>query len=338
MTGEHLRFMRAALLLSQRNLGQCWPNPAVGAVIVRNEQIVGTGWTGRGGRPHAETEALSQAGDAARGATLYVTLEPCCHHGKTPPCADAVVNAGIARCVIACRDPNPAINGQGIARLKAAGIEVIENICEAEARASHAGFFSVIERKRPYVAVKIATSADGKITNPGGKDKWITGETSRAHGHLLRSRFDAIATGIGTVLADDPLLTCRLPGLENRSPVRVVFDRNARLPKESQLAKTAGEIPVWIMNEALPRALSTLAEKGITRLLVEGGTLLTTSFLESGLADEIQWFRAPIIIGEGGKPAVTGGDLPSLLKKQGFSQTRTQFLGEDVLAIYDIKH
>lgn len=239
--------MHVALMHARRNLGQTWPNPSVGAVVVQGGQIVGVGSTGRGGRPHAEPQALAQAGGRAQGATLYVTLEPCSHHGKTTPCADAVIAAAIARVVVACRDPNLKVNGQGIAKLRAAGIEVVEDVCREEAVALNCGFFSVIKKKRPYVALKIATSQDGKITNPG--NRWITNEASRAWGHMLRSRYDAIATGIGTVLADDPLLTCRLPGLEDCSPVRVLFDSQNRLPPDSQLAKTTGEVPVWVMTK-----------------------------------------------------------------------------------------
>ncbi len=297
------RYMRIALSLARRNLGQTWPNPAVGALLVKDGQIIAQGWTARGGRPHAETEALGDAGDLAKGATLYVTLEPCTHHGKTPPCTDAIIKAGIARCVIACRDPNPLVNGKGIEQLRNAGIEVIEDVCKNEAAAINCGFFFVIEKKRPYVALKLATSRDGKIA--GGEKRWITGEQARAYGHLLRSRHDAIATGIGTVLADDPLLTCRLPGLEDRSPVRVVFDRQERLPRDSQLAKTADTIPVWVMAQPLPEALAALAQKGITRLLVEAGQKLSTAFLLNGLIDRIYWFRAPIEIGEGGLSATS---------------------------------
>ncbi len=226
------RFMQAALSLARRNLGQTWPNPSVGALVVKDGRIIAQGWTARGGRPHAETQALDASRRSTRkGATLYVTLEPCSHHGKTAPCTEAIIKAGISRCVIACRDPNPQVNGKGIEQLKKAGIEVIEHICEKEAREINRGFFSVIEKKRPYIALKIATSLDGKIDCP--QKPWITGEQARAYGHLLRSRYDAIATGIGTVLADDPLLTCRLPGLEDRSPVRIVFDSTRRcLPQQ----------------------------------------------------------------------------------------------------------
>lgn len=320
-------FMRIALSLARRNLGQTWPNPSVGALVVKDNHIIGEGYTARGGRPHAETEALQQTGPQARGATLYVTLEPCSHHGKTPPCTDAIINAGASTVVIACGDPNPQVNGQGIVQLKKAGIEVIEHVCEKEAIELNRGFFSTIQKKRPYVALKIATSLDGKIA--GGKTRWITGEQARNFGHLLRSQYDAIATGIGTVLADDPLLNCRLTGLEDRSPVRVLFDRKNRLPKDSQLAKTSNDIPLWIMQSPLPEAMQELAQKGITRLLVEAGQQLSTAFLHSGLVDRIYWFRAPLVIGDEGLAAFSEA-LPTQWK-----QIERRFLGIDNLEIYE---
>ncbi|MDE3016786.1 MAG: bifunctional diaminohydroxyphosphoribosylaminopyrimidine deaminase/5-amino-6-(5-phosphoribosylamino)uracil reductase RibD [Pseudomonadota bacterium] len=324
--------MPVALSLARRNLGQTWPNPSVGAVVVKNGRIIAEGWTAKGGRPHAETEALAQAGMATRGATLYVTLEPCAHHGKTPPCAEAIINAGIARCVVACRDPNPEATG-GIARLQQAGIEVVEGICREEAKEINRGFFSVIEKKRPFIALKIATSLDGKISRAEARLReggWITGEFARAYGHLLRSRFDAIATGIGTVLADDPLLTCRLPGLEDRSPVRVVFDRQRRLPEDSRLAMTAKDVPLWETALPVEEAVTWLAEKGITRLLVEAGQKLSSAFLHSGLVDRIYWFRSPMVIGEGGLPAF--GEGVSLVRRR---RREIRSLGEDTLETYE---
>ena len=219
------RFMQLALTLGRRGQGRTWPNPAVGAVVVKDGVIVGRGWTQPGGRPHAEPEALQRAGEAARGATLYVTLEPCSHFGKSPPCADAIIAAGIARVVSAIEDPNPEVAGKGHARLRAAGIAVDVGLCAAEAAHDHAGHFRRIRDKRPHVILKLAVSSDDKIGAAGGKPVAITGEAARARVHLLRAQCDAILVGIGTVLADDPLLTCRLPGMEARSPVRVVLDR-----------------------------------------------------------------------------------------------------------------
>jgi diaminohydroxyphosphoribosylaminopyrimidine deaminase/5-amino-6-(5-phosphoribosylamino)uracil reductase len=303
---SHPHYMQHALALARRNLGQTWPNPSVGAVIVKDGNIIGEGATARGGRPHAETQAIAQAGTKAKGATLYVTFEPCAHRGQTPPCTRAIIEAGIGCAVIACRDPAGHVNGQGIAQLKAAGIEAIEGVCESEARELNRGFISVMERKRPFVALKIAASKDGKIA--GGKERWITGEAARAHGQLLRSRYDAILTGIGTVLADDPLLTVRIPGLEDKSPVRVVLDRQNRLPAGSKIAATKDAVPTWVLSTpTLEETLSVLAEKGITRLLVEAGKTLNTAFLQRGLVDRIYWFCAPAAIGEGGLCAIEGG-------------------------------
>lgn len=349
MTAEHQRWMQHALALSRRNLGQTWPNPSVGALLVKDSRIVGEGWTGRGGRPHAETQAIAQAGELAQGATLYVTLEPCSHYGKTPPCSEAVAAAGITRCVIAVRDPNTLVNGQGIARLKSSGIEIIENVGEAEAREINRGFFSVIEKGRPYVALKLATSQDGKIADADGKSKWITGEASRAWVHLLRSQHDAIATGIGTVLADDPLLTCRLPGLEDRSPVRVVFDHSLHLPAESQLVKTAKDVPVWVVTSAqktdlpvtllnadtdtIESALRLLTAQGITRLMVEAGEKLATSFFRSGMVDRIYWFCAPAVIGAGGMDAITGG-MDCVLASPDYEKEASRSFGDDILTVY----
>lgn len=325
-------FMHHALTLARTNLGQTWPNPAVGAVVVKDGQIIGEGFTARGGRPHAEPQALAGAGEKARGATLYVSLEPCAHHGKTPPCTDAIINAGITRVVIACRDPNPPVNGKGIEKLKDAGIEVIEGVCETDARILNRGFISAVERKRPYVMLKVATSADEKIA--GGKERWITGESARAEVHRLRSEYDAILTGIGTVLADDPLLTVRTPGMQHKSPVRIVLDRSHRLPRGSQLSKTIDVSALWVLgSKTIPEALSTMAEKGITRVMVEAGQKLNTSMLESGLVDTIYWFRAPHVIGEQGLSVVEGALKERMAgwKKIG----DTQVFGEDTLDIFE---
>src|SRR6202161_2011968 len=229
------RFMQLALTLGRRGQGRTWPNPAVGAVVVKDGVIVGRGWTQPGGRPHAEPEALARAGEAARGATLYVTLEPCSHVGKSPPCANAIIAAGIARVVSAIEDPNPEVAGQGHARLRAAGIAVDVGLGAAEAARDHAGHFRRVRDKRPHVIVKLAVSTDDKIGAARHKPVAISGEIAKARMHLLRAQCDAILVGIGTVLADDPLLTCRLPGLEARSPVRVVLDRSLRMPGTSRL-------------------------------------------------------------------------------------------------------
>ncbi len=311
MANADIATMQQALALAKTNLGQTWPNPVVGAIIVKNNAVIGQGCTARGGRPHAETEALAQAGNNAQGATLYVTLEPCSHHGKTPPCVDAIIASGITRCVIACRDPHPNVNGAGITKLKAAGIEVVENICAAEAREINRGFFSIVEKKRPYIVLKIATSADGKIAYPAGSEKkWITGETARKEVHRLRSEFDAVLTGIGTVLADDPLLTVRLPGLEHKSPVRIVLDRHHRLPAASHVATSRDSVPTWIVNApTIEESLRVLTEKGITRVMVEAGQKINSAFINSGLVDRLYWFKAPFEIGSDGLPAFSEESL-----------------------------
>ncbi|MGY3690284.1 diaminohydroxyphosphoribosylaminopyrimidine deaminase/5-amino-6-(5-phosphoribosylamino)uracil reductase [Bradyrhizobium sp. USDA 3240] len=249
-----LRFMQLALALGRRGLGRTWPNPAVGAVIVKDGVIVGRGWTQPGGRPHAEVEALRRAGSAARGATLYVTLEPCSHFGRSPPCADAVVAAGLARVVSAIEDPNPDVGGKGHAKLRAAGIAVDVGLCAAEAARDHAGHFRRITDQRPHVILKLAVSADDKIAAGGHEPVAITGEAARTRVHLLRAQSDAILIGIGTVRADDPMLTCRLPGMAARSPVRVVLDRALRISGDSRLVHSARETPLWVMTSDLAEA------------------------------------------------------------------------------------
>src|SRR3954464_15580666 len=252
------RFIALALALGRRGQGRTWPNPAVGAVIVNDGVIVGRGWTQAGGRPHAEVEALRRAGDAARAGTLYVTLEPCSHHGKSPPCADAVIAAGITRVVSAIEDPNPEVAGQGHARLRAAGIAVEVGLAAAEAARDHAGHIRRIRDQRPHVILKLAVSPDDKIAAAGHKPVAITGDAAKARVHLLRAQCDAILVGIGTVQADDPLLTCRLPGMEAHSPVRVVLDRNLRIPGSSRLVHSARETPLWVMTSNLAEAAAAM--------------------------------------------------------------------------------
>ncbi len=299
MNSPHQRYMQVALRLARRQAGQTHPNPNVGAIIVKDGQIIAQGITATGGRPHAETIAINNAGILAQGATLYVTLEPCSHHGKTPPCVDAIIAAGIKTVVISCHDKNPKVSGNGIAAMRNSGIEVIENICEKEGLEINQGFFSVIEKKRPYIALKIATSLDGKITSPN--NRWLTGEIARNYGHLLRSQYDSILTGSGTVIADDPLLTCRLAGLEHRSPIRIILDRSGKIPKNAKIFTEQNISPTLVINEpTIAEAITKITEQGITSILVEAGAKLTSAFLESGLVDKVYWFRAPINIGEKG--------------------------------------
>ncbi len=231
--------MRAALALARRGLGTVWPNPAVGCVIVNEGRVVGRGWTQPGGRPHGETEALRRAGEAARGGTAYVSLEPCCHWGKTPPCTDALVSAGVQRIMVAMDDPDPRVAGDGIRRLRAAGLDVETGLCGTEAAEVNAGFLTRLRLGRPLVTVKLASSLDGRIATAGGESQWISGPPARERAHALRADHDAIMVGIGTVLADDPQLTCRLAGLDSRSPVRMVIDRNLRIPATARLIADA---------------------------------------------------------------------------------------------------
>jgi diaminohydroxyphosphoribosylaminopyrimidine deaminase/5-amino-6-(5-phosphoribosylamino)uracil reductase len=359
------RFMQLALALGRRGQGRTWPNPAVGAVVVKDGVIVGRGWTQPGGRPHAEPEALKRAGEAARGATLYVTLEPCSHFGRSPPCADAAIAAGIARVVSAVEDPNPDVAGQGHAKLRAAGIVVDIGLCAAEATRDHAGHFRRIRDKRPHVILKLAVSSDDKIGAAGRKSVAITGEAAKTRVHLLRAQSDAILVGIGTVLADDPLLTCRLPGMEARSPVRVVLDRALRLPGTSRLVHSARETPLWVMtsnlSEApaavklgaagaqvirvaatatppgldLPAVLHALSEKGITTLMVEGGARVASSFVAAGLADEIWLLRGPDVVGAAGVPALHALPLDAITQSPGFRVRASETLQEDTLTIYE---
>jgi diaminohydroxyphosphoribosylaminopyrimidine deaminase / 5-amino-6-(5-phosphoribosylamino)uracil reductase len=359
------RFMQLALALGRRGRGRTWPNPAVGAVVVKDGVIVGRGWTQPGGRPHAEPEALNRVGEAARGATLYVTLEPCSHFGRSPPCADAVIAAGIARVVSAVEDPNPEVAGQGHAKLRAAGIAVDIGLCAAEATRDHAGHFRRIRDKRPHVILKLAVSSDDKIGAAGRKPVAITGEAAKTRVHLLRAQSDAILVGIGTVLADDPLLTCRLPGMEARSPVRVVLDRALRLPGTSRLVHSARETPLWVMtsnlSEApaavklgaagaqvirvlatatppgldLPAALHALSEKGITTLMVEGGARVASSFVAAGLADEIWLLRGPDVVGADGVPALNALPLAAITQSPGFRVRASETLDKDMLTIYE---
>jgi diaminohydroxyphosphoribosylaminopyrimidine deaminase/5-amino-6-(5-phosphoribosylamino)uracil reductase len=325
--------MRAALALARRSLGRTWPNPAVGCVIVKDGRIVARGRTQDGGRPHAEVDALGKAGDAARGATVYVTLEPCSHFGKSPPCADALVRADVARVVSAMEDPNPSVNGQGHARLREAGIAVEVGEGAGEAAEINAGFLLRVSAGRPLFNLKLASSLDGRIATASGESKWITGEGARADGHRLRAIHDAILVGAGTVAADDPELTCRLPGLAAYSPVRIVLDSQAGLAETSKLAKTARQIPVWLLctsaaeagrREVLRKtgveiievaaagdgrvdvaaAAQALGQRGLTRVLVEGGGQIAAAFLKAGLIDRITSYRAGVVLGADGRSAV----------------------------------
>lgn len=352
------RFMAAAIRLSRRNLGLTATNPSVGTLIVRDSVIVGRGVTAIGGRPHAEREALAQAGELARGATAYVTLEPCAHHGRTPPCAEGLIQAGIARVVGAANDPDPRVSGKGYAMLRAAGIDVVEQVLAAEAAELLAGYLTRSLRKRPEVILKLAVSADGMIGRRGEGQVAITGAVARGQVHRMRAEADAILVGIGTALADDPELTCRLAGLESRSPARIVLDARLRLPPTSKLAMSARRAPVLLAARsdadaarraglsaqgvgflaaelyencvALPELLEDLGARGYMTLMVEGGAETARQFLEEGLVDRIVLFSAPMTIGEGGIASpLTVATIPT-----NFKPVRQARFGDDLYDEY----
>jgi diaminohydroxyphosphoribosylaminopyrimidine deaminase/5-amino-6-(5-phosphoribosylamino)uracil reductase len=322
------RFMRLALALGRRNLGRTWPNPAVGAVVVKDGIIVGRGWTQPGGRPHAETQALKRAGKLAEGATMYVSLEPCSHKGKTPPCADAIIRAGVARVVSAMQDPNPEVAGGGHAKLAAKGIQVDVGLDANEALRIHAGHVKRIAADRPLVVLKLAVSADDKVAAAGRRPVAISGEEARERVFLMRAHSDAIMVGIGTILADNPALTVRLPGMFELSPVRVVLDSQLRLPLASHVVATVRETPTWVFggHTASPIAEEILTERGvkvfrvgtrdgrldlaevlkilggegITRVMVEGGPTVAASLVKNDLIDQAVLLRSDKPIGPDG--------------------------------------
>jgi diaminohydroxyphosphoribosylaminopyrimidine deaminase/5-amino-6-(5-phosphoribosylamino)uracil reductase len=336
----------------------------VGCVLVKDGRVIGRGWTQPGGRPHAETEALRRAGAAARGATAYVTLEPCSHHGRTPPCCEALAGAGIARVVMAMRDPDPRVNGRGLAMLRGAGIAVEEGLLEAEARALNAGFFRRIQAGMPVVTLKLASTLDGRIATATGESRWITGEAARREVHALRARHDAILVGSGTVLADDPDLTCRIPGMERVPMLRVVADARLRTPPSARLVQSAGVAPVLIMTAHghppaaqapfiaagadiitapahaaggldLPSLLRALGRRGVTRVLAEGGAGLAAALLRQGLVDRLVWFHAPAVMGGDGHPALEGLRLAALSAMPRFRRVALRALGDDMLSEFE---
>ena len=354
------RYMAAALRLSRKNLGRTATNPSVGTLIVRDDgagpMIVGSGVTAIGGRPHAEAEALAEAGELARGATAYVTLEPCAHHGRTPPCANALATAGIARVVGAASDPDPRVSGKGYAILRAAGVEVVEKVLAAEAAGQLAGYLIRSLRKRPEVTLKLALSSDGKIGRRGHGQVAITGEIARREVQMMRAEADAILIGVGTALEDDPALTVRLPGLENRSPARIVLDRALKLPEAAKLISDTDRVPLYIaIGEgadpqrkaalerrgvrfigtdthdgaiSLPEMMEDLAALGMATVLVEGGAATASAFLADDLVDRIVLFRGVSEIGDGGIASpVDEQRIP-----KGFSMSRKMRFGDDSCA------
>ena len=359
---DDLRHMRHALALDARGIGRTSSNPSVGCVIVSKDgTVVGRGRTADGGIPHGEAVALAQAGAAARGATAYVTLEPCASVTRTPSCAESLIAAGVSRVVVAMQDPHPLTAGQGFAKMRAAGIEVVTGVMETEAAQSHAGFLMRLEHNRPFVTLKIAQSLDGKTATVSGDSKWITGGEARRFGHLLRAQNDAILIGVNTALADDPELTCRIAGLEEHSPLRVVLDTRLRLSEGSKLAASAtptlgfttaaeggaklaaagGEI-VRVARDArgrpdLAAMLTELAQRKVTRLLVEGGATVHAAFLDRDLADRLEIFTAPMTLGAAGHSAVDALAALTLGEAPKFTRLDTRKLGADLLESFGRK-
>ncbi|MFK7874296.1 MAG: bifunctional diaminohydroxyphosphoribosylaminopyrimidine deaminase/5-amino-6-(5-phosphoribosylamino)uracil reductase RibD [Paracoccaceae bacterium] len=357
MSDTDLTFMNTALTLGRRGLGNVWPNPAVGCVLVRAGHIVGRGWTQPGGRPHAETMALAAAGSAAQGATAYVTLEPCSHQGQTGPCAQALIDASIKTCVVATRDPDPRVSGRGIEMLQNAGIVVREAVHEPRARKDHLGFLSRITTGRPMVTLKLASSFDGRIATASGHSQWITGPLARRAVHMMRANHDAVLVGAGTARQDDPSLTVRDLGMR-RQPVRVVVSRRLDVPLTGNLARSAAQIPVWLCHghDADPELMSTwtglgarlvacdthlgkldlrsvfksLGDLGLTRVFCEGGGQLAASLLDVDLVDELVGFTAGLGIGAEGLASLGALGLDRLDQAPRFVLEDVRRIGPDI--------
>jgi len=359
--------MALALRLARRGWGRVWPNPAVGCVIVNDGRVIGRGWTQPGGRPHAETEALARAGAASRGATAYVTLEPCAHHGKTAPCAEALIESGVARVVVAIADPDPRVDGDGIAMLRAAGVQVDIGADAARARDVNAGYLRCAQSGRPLVNLKLAMTVDGRLATRSGQSRWITGDGARARAHYLRATHDAILVGSGTVLADDPRLDCRLPGMADRSPQPIVLDRRCRLRPSCRLLSPEDRRTPWIFGgrsppedwrNAMERAgavvmdmpagdsdaadiravLAELGDRGVTRLLVEGGAAVAASFVAAGVVDRLSVFRAPRLLGGDALGAIGALGLDRVEDGPVFRRESVVELGADILETYRADH
>ena len=356
-------WMQKALRLAVRGIGRVSPNPPVGCVIVKENKVIGRGWTQPGGRPHAEVMALQQAGQKSEGATAYCTLEPCSHFGKTPPCCDALIEAGISKVVVATQDPDLRVDGRGIKRLRAAGVSVVENVCKEEALNIMQGFFNVCEFSRPYVTLKFGMSIDSRLAAVNGESKWITSDEARRSVHLLRAKNDAILTGIGTLLYDDPKLDCRLPGLEQHSPSRILVDSKLRIPITSHFALTAKDHHSFIFTTeksdaakkdiltdmgikilqvqcsvdghvSMSRCLELIAEEGMTTVLVEAGGYLASGLLKSDLVDKLVLYRAPVIIGGDGIAAWHPLGVEQLYMSKRFAIQNIERIGSDIKETY----
>ena len=364
---EDIEYMRRAIELVERGVGFTNPNPMVGAVIVKGGKVIGEGWHERCGEWHAERNAFRNCTVPAEGATMYVTLEPCCHYGKTPPCTEAIIEHGIARVVVGMEDPNPLVAGKGIALLREAGIEVVCGVEEEALREQNRVFLKYISTKLPWVAMKTAMTLDGKIATRTGDSKWITGAEARAYVHELRHRFMAILVGIGTAVADDPLLNCRIEGRGVRQPIRVVVDSNARLSLDSQLVKTAGEYRTIVAHTCFApeervkalreigvemllckekeglvdvrNLLELLGQSGIDSILLEGGGSLNYTFLSEGLADELYAFIAPKIVGGmNAKTPVEGAGMEKMADAINLELENVLNIGHDVLLKLKVKN
>lgn len=350
--------MKSALALARKGLGRVWPNPSVGCVMVKDGHIIGRGRTSDGGRPHAEVNALAMAGDNAKGADVYVTLEPCAHHGETGPCAQALIDAKVGKVIIATGDTDSRVAGKGLDMLRHAGIAVVTGVCEEEARELNKGFFLRHAAQRPLISLKTATTLDAKIATSAGQSKWITGDLARKRGHLLRLQHDAIAVGVNTVLEDNPFLNNHLKGF-SKSLVRIIFDTNLRLKSTEKIFDDMTKNPVWIVTASeqtdkiektgakiihvpkdryghvdLPKAMNSICHLGVTRVLIEGGASLITSFLREGLFDALYWFKASSIIGADGLSAVQNIDIENLDQKIQLDHSNQIILGDDMLDIY----
>lgn len=358
MRPDDVRHMDRALELGQRGLGNTWPNPAVGCVLVKDGDVIGEGWTQPGGRPHAEIEALAQAGPDALGATAYVTLEPCAHIGQTPPCADALIAAGIARVVAPFDDLDPRVSGQGFEKLRSAGVEVTTGIGTKDALKAHAGFFQRTELGRPFLTLKLATSLDGRIATASGDSQWITGPKTRAYVHLLRATHDAVMVGAGTARADDPLLTVRGQKIVQQ-PVRIVVSRKLDLPKDSKLAATIADAPLWLCHGAdapkdvraawtevgarlievplsgrqldIRSLMQALGDAGLTRVFCEGGGDLAASLLSADVVNALELHMGGVVIGAEGRPSLGALGLDRLSDAPTFALEFVRQIGDDVV-------
>ena len=353
-------YMQIALNLAQRARGFTSPNPMVGALVVKNNKITGQGYHVKAGTPHAEIYALNEAGENAPGATLYVTLEPCCHQGRTEPCTKAILNSGVERVVVAMVDPNPLVKGKGIRCLKEGGLRVTVGVLEKEARCLNEAFIKYIITRMPFVFLKAAMSLDGKIATRTGESKWITGPEARKYSHQLRNWYDAILVGVNTILRDDPALTARLPEEETKNPVRIVVDSQARTPLDARVVTSAKETPTFIaVTKAAPAdkisglekmgvevlpvkanhngrvdlkdLMLELGRREITSVLIEGGGEVHSSALKAGIADKIGWFIAPLIIGGQGAPGPVGGEGVAAIKEAiSLKQIAVKKCGRDI--------